>query len=560
MIQQIRNYLTSLLAPKNRAVGIDGSHWWGWFKPELATKPIDFIIIKATQGKDMIDLAFRTNYEGAKQIRVRGAYHYQKYGVSWLAQAEFFLQVTAPYDFQLLALDVEKAYNELAFASPAAGDMFFSDMRRILDYWKMKEPGKRIVLYTNTDIYQNYIYPSIKRLYGLGGVQWLEELDLWLANYNGQGVDGEPTMPRNRINGWTFWQYSSNGKKEEYGTNGDADLNVFYSTRENLYAWAGITTSQEPPPPVVVPPIEELPPEPEPEAQLWTGQVIAFERMVIRSYPLRAGRTDTGLRLNTGEKVSGYLWQGNDYVWMKLYGDVAQAVQGKWVAVRKPDGDRFIKLNPQAPAAPPVPVPQLWRVKHDIELPKGLWRDNMPEVHPIFPNHHSEFGKAWQLLSRGMNPRISVYKWTACYSYQRYVTNNQGFGMDNDPRANYVLSKDLGYDLPRVEALTTGGSFHTGEVEGQDLVLETLDVHDVPTLDWIMQRPWFFVYAVTVDSKGTPRRFPQGLQPSGEVVPIIHPFFTDRRKYPRLTIPLAKLEKWDQTRGLPDPFKVYLKP
>jgi Lyzozyme M1 (1,4-beta-N-acetylmuramidase) len=554
MLNTIRNYLVSILAPKYRAVGIDGSHWWGWFKPELATRPIDFVIIKATQGSTMIDPALGINWEGAKRVGVRGAYHYQKYGASWLAQAEFFLRAADRYDFHILALDVEKAYNELAFASPAAGDTFFSDMRRILDYWKFKKPDKKVVLYTNTDIYANFIYPAIKRLYGMEGEQWLESLDLWLANYNGQNVDGEPLMPANRASGWTFWQYSSNGKKADYGTNGDVDLNVFNGRVEELYKWAGITNTDPPPP--VEPPAPQTEPETEPET--WTGHVVALERLIARSYPARADGTDTGRRLIPGEKVSGRLWTGNGYVWMKLDDSVPETIKGKWVAVRKEGGDQFIKLDPQ-PLPPGPTIPQLWRVKHDIELTKGLWRDNLPEVHPIFPNHHSEFGKDWQLLSRGMNPRISANKWTAVYHFKLWIDNNQGYGMESDPRANYVLRENLTCDNPRVEALTTGGSFHTGTVEGPNLILETLDVNHAPTLDWILARPWFFVYAVTVDSKGTPRRFPQGLQPNGEVAPIIHPLIADRRKYPKLTIPLSKLEKWDMSKGLPDPFKVYEK-
>ena len=104
---------------------------------------------------------------------------------------------------------------------------------------------------------------------------------------------------------------------------------------------------------------------------------------------------------------------------------------------------------------------QFWRVKHDKEL-GALWRPNMPEVFPMFPNHFSEFGRSWQLLSKAMNPRISGDKWTACYTYKRYMTNNNGFGDETDLRANWVLEDNLSKPNPRVECLTTGGSLLTG--------------------------------------------------------------------------------------------------
>lgn len=392
MIQQIKNYLTSLLAPKNRAQGIDGSHWWGKFVFEQAVKPVHFIILKATEGITMIDMALRVNWEGARQVPVRGMYHYQRSGMSWVTQAEFFLRTVALYDIQILALDVEKYGNEAVFAPNATGqaDTFFSDMFRIIEHWRYRQPGKRVILYTNHDIYQNYLYPAILRVYGLQGKLWLDELKIWIANYNGQGVDGEPTMPINRRAGWTFWQYSDAGRKEDYGTQGAVDLNVFNGTVEQLHAWAGVDGPT--PPPVVMPPIEPpLPDEPTPEPEEWTGRVIAFDGLKIRNYPLREDRTDTGQRLKSGEPVSGRLWEGNGYVWMKLDA-------GRWVAVRKPGGDKFIRLDPQpqAPSLPPSTPGNLAAIVWDDQNPDYQFRcrtladgfigpDNPPAVMRFYP-------------------------------------------------------------------------------------------------------------------------------------------------------------------------------
>lgn len=558
--QRVVNALIHIFAPKHRAIGIDGSHWWGTFNPALATKPIDFIILKATEGTGFRDSALHANYQGAAAIPVRGMYHFQRAGMSWIKQAEFFLKVIEPYDIHVLALDVEKIGNEVAFNDRAEADTFFGDMRRIIDYWRFKTNGKTILLYTNPDIYFNHIAPAIKRLYGQGGTDWLEAVPKWIAVYNGQNEDGNPTSKWG-IPPWMFWQFSSNGRKEDYGTQGDVDQNVYNGTVEELHRriLGQEVPTQPPPAPPVDPPPVVLPVEPQTLPETWAGRIVSIPTSRIRIYPEVTPDTDTGLRLIYSERISGKLWEGNGYLWMKLDDTNKESVRGKWIAVRKPGGDTFARLDPQPkPPATDPRFPQLWRVKHDIEI-GTLWRPNMPEVHPLFPNHHSEFGRGWQLLSKAMNPKINGSRWTACYTFQRYVTNNQGFGNPNDPRANYVLGTNLKEETPRVEALTTGGSFHTGTVEGNVLIVETLDASAVPSLDWIMARPWFWVYAVTVDSKGTPRRFPQGLQANGEIVPIIHPLVTNRSRHPKITIPLSKLEKWDMTKPLPDPFKIYLK-
>jgi hypothetical protein len=204
------------------------------------------------------------------------------------------------------------------------------------------------------------------------------------------------------------------------------------------------------------------------------------------------------------------------------------------------------------------PRPPLFRVLHELEVPQVYWTTpvKMPEVRALFPAHFSDFGREWQLLSKAMNPRISANRWTSVYGYFAWIANGQGFGDESDPRANYVTGQDLTHENPRVECLTTGGSVVTGRVDGASLIIETLDVRSVPSLDWIMARPWYWTYAVTIDGNRTPRRFPQGLQPNGEVVPIIHPLIGNPGRYPEITIPLRRVERWT-AEELPDPFTLY---
>jgi lysozyme len=550
MINTIRNFFVSLLAPKYRAQGIDGSHWWGVFNPKLATKPVDFIIIKATEGTTMVDSSLAGNMAGASAVPVRGLYHYQRSHLSWLAQADHFLRTAAPYAIQVLALDVENAGNEDVFTSVPAANTFFSDMRRIIDYWKFKESGKRILLYTNINIYQNYMFPTIKKLYGIEGVQWLESLDLWLANVNGQGVDGNPNMPTNRATPWKVWQFSSNGRKEDYGTQGDVDLNVFNGTVEQLHVWAGLTETQPPPPPIE-PPTEPEEPEPEPEPIRWTGRVVAFERLIVRHRPRKAPETDAGLRLMPNEKVSGQLWAGNDYVWMKLDDTNPETVKGKWVAVRKPGGDTFIKIDPQPTSpGPGLPLPQLWRVKHDVEMGE-LWRTNLPEVFRLEPLHSIPLNREWQLFTKALNPTMEPKKWRALFAYSRAFTNN-GAGYDrpgDSPKADFVNGRDIksirmpAFDQPRI----CGGALVTGRVEGNRLWLSYIDASKSPP-DIADVRLWQKFCALNVTANGI-SKFPQG--GGADVwIPLI-------ARIP-VSISLSKLEKLDMSKPLPDPYKIYV--
>lgn len=200
--------------------------------------------------------------------------------------------------------------------------------------------------------------------------------------------------------------------------------------------------------------------------------------------------------------------------------------------------------------------PKLWRVKHDIEIGK-LWRGGLPEVHPFYPNHFSRFGKYMQILSRNMNPRFLIGKWIAMYGSTTWIANGQGFGDESDPRANYISGKDLQFEDPKTECLTCGGNVVTGEMRGDWFHAQCLDFESAPTLEWILARPWLFTYAVNVDGFGNPRRFSQGEQPNGEVVPFIHPFIGMPRRYTEIVIERYKLQEWTSSE-LPDPYKVYL--
>lgn len=206
---------------------------------------------------------------------------------------------------------------------------------------------------------------------------------------------------------------------------------------------------------------------------------------------------------------------------------------------------------PDVVALPPS-RPMLWRIKHDIEL-GSLWRPGKPEVFPFFPNHYSPFGAAWQWKTRRMNPLITDTQWSSLYSKGTAFTNENGFNDSEDPRRNYITGEDAGYPDPKVECLNCGGNVITGFVQGLNLVVYVVDYRRQPpaTLE-----PWETVWCVTVDANGIPRRFPQGRQSDGTVVPIQHVFLGDPIQFPVIKIPMSKLQYWDR-EYLPDPWTRY---
>jgi hypothetical protein len=180
----------------------------------------------------------------------------------------------------------------------------------------------------------------------------------------------------------------------------------------------------------------------------------------------------------------------------------------------------------------------LYRVRHDVELPQGIWRPGLPEVHPLYPNHHSPFGRAGQLLSKSINPGANGGKLTALYHFGLWIANNQGFGMDT-PRANWFLGKDLDAELPRVEALLCGGSTYHGQDLGDYVAIQMLNCNQLP--ETIEQTFW--TAAVYCGSDGTPRKMLQSETFSEQ---LFHPAIANVERYPSLVIEKWKLKKVDK--------------
>lgn len=190
--------------------GIDVSHHqktinWNAVKFDS----IDFVFMKATEGKNFLDPRFKKNWRKAYQKKfIRGAYHFYRPSVHSTVQAQHFIKT------------VQLASGDL----PPVLDLEVTDNRPekvIVDGVKnwliMIEAhyGVKPIIYTNRDWYKKYVKGNF------------EGYAIWMAAYT--------TFPRPRLDGekkWIFWQYTNKG--EVHGISGAVDLNVFHGSREEL--------------------------------------------------------------------------------------------------------------------------------------------------------------------------------------------------------------------------------------------------------------------------------------------------------------------------------------
>ena len=175
------------------AKGIDLSHHngavnWGL----LENAGVDFIYLKATEGRDWTDEDFQQNWiEATRRGYAVGAYHFYILCKPWEAQAVNFIRAVEVRGGTLPpAVDLEYAHNCKPFRDEAGTKAELE-----------AEYGALPVLYTTKEFHADWIAGSFDRY------------PLWIRS-----VDGAPDMP------YAIWQHSMRGKVA--GVQGDVDLNV----------------------------------------------------------------------------------------------------------------------------------------------------------------------------------------------------------------------------------------------------------------------------------------------------------------------------------------------
>ena len=195
--------------------GIDISHYQdniSWPKlqdAKIGSSPLRFIIIKATEGEELMDDNFNENfYLSHKHGFVRGAYHFFVPGKDPLKQARFFLKQVhlEPGDLPPV-LDVEKK-----------GSLTKAQLVHDVKVWLNEVEGTygvKPILYTGAKFKQDYLDDK-----------QFDAYPLWLAHYY---VDKPSSDVR-----WTLWQYTDCGRVS--GIKGFVDLNFFSGSIEQFYS------------------------------------------------------------------------------------------------------------------------------------------------------------------------------------------------------------------------------------------------------------------------------------------------------------------------------------
>jgi len=146
----------------------------------------------------------------------------------------------------------------------------------------------------------------------------------------------------------------------------------------------------------------------------------------------------------------------------------------------------------------------------------------MPAVIPAENQSGIDFTEDMQVLSYevmySQNNLITPELWTKVFTDKICFTDENGFGMPGDPRANFILGKDLDKPLPKLmKGIIHSWNFYRGIQVGDKLRM-TPGIHaidankmthpwDIPTVSEVIERNLYFE-AVNNDPHHSP--FNQG--------------------------------------------------
>ena len=168
---------------------------------------IDFVFIKATEGKTHKDNFYKINWiDSKKNGIIRGAYHFYSPNLDGKSQAENFINTVKLSRGDLPpVLDIEKR-----------GKKPYKTFIKELKIWLTLVENKyhiKPIIYTNLKFYEEYLNTEILKGY-----------PLWIAHYYVQELKTQSN--------WIFWQHNDRGKVN--GINSNVDFNIFKGTLPEL--------------------------------------------------------------------------------------------------------------------------------------------------------------------------------------------------------------------------------------------------------------------------------------------------------------------------------------
>jgi len=197
----------------------------------LANIDCDFVIVKATEGKSIVDKSCDKFFQQARALgKSVGFYHFARpeYNDAH-TEAQFFYENTKNYFRQgIPILDWEsKGKANVAWAKAWLDEIY-------------NLTGVRPIIYMSSSVTRTYDWSSVANAnYGL-----------WVAKYRDYAVDYNYDMSnagsKPSIKWWKFyamWQWTSTGRLNGYS--GNLDCDEFYGDVKAWNAYAGITGEQK---------------------------------------------------------------------------------------------------------------------------------------------------------------------------------------------------------------------------------------------------------------------------------------------------------------------------
>lgn len=201
-------YHNDINAKKYSIHGIDISHHQIRINWSLVDNKYEFVLMKATEGKDFMDTDFLYNWNKAQLNGFKvGAYHFFSMLSSGKEQAMYYSsKVPKVKDSFPPIIDVElsKKYNK---------EKVIKELKDMIDILETKY-NKKVIIYTDYKSYSKFIKNELKKQ------------PLWIRD-----IKKHPNIEEN--DRWIIWQYSNRGRIK--GIDGFTDKNVLRYNDINYY-------------------------------------------------------------------------------------------------------------------------------------------------------------------------------------------------------------------------------------------------------------------------------------------------------------------------------------
>jgi lysozyme len=206
--------------PQKHAIhGIDISKWNGdidW--ATVRQSGVAFAFIKATEGKDVLDPNFDTQWRQAAAAGIPHApYHFYYFCSSADEQADWFIRNVPKASMKLPpVLDVEWNHASKTCKYKPSPLTVEAEMQRFMDRIESYY-GKRPIIYTTVDFHRDNLVGKFPNHH------------FWVRSV---AAHPEKIYEDRR---WAFWQYTATGVIP--GIKGHTDINVFAGTEKNWRNW-----------------------------------------------------------------------------------------------------------------------------------------------------------------------------------------------------------------------------------------------------------------------------------------------------------------------------------